>query len=92
VRLEGVAIQNEVLLLTQKTSLQHADTPRFGGKFANDRAEVEVEAEAEERPLKGSPEDAVWDCNRTRTTSSGVTTMRPWIQPYYAPRTDLPGL
>lgn len=37
----SVTKQTEVVLLTQKTSRQHADTPRFGGRLENDKA-VEI--------------------------------------------------
>jgi hypothetical protein len=66
----GPATQKGALLFIQNTSLQHADIPMFGGISRNC---VSVP------PLKprGCDEDALGtlscDCNRTRTTSSGVT-------------------
>ena len=62
----GPAMQNRALLLTQKTSRQHAVTPRFGGRLVN------VEG-FEESVAVGRKEEGGWDCRRTRTTSRGVT-------------------
>ena len=52
---EGPAMQNSALLLTQNTSRQHADTPKFGGSLAND--EVALEACDERVEGGGAP----WD-------------------------------
>ncbi len=64
VAVELFATQNWAWLSTQNTSRQQAVTPRFGGSLENWEERLWVW------------EDAVgvfWDCNRTRTTSRGVT-------------------
>ena len=62
------ATQNDALLLTQKTSRQHAVTPRFGGRLLNDGRE---EFEKVCSPAEGDGFCCDW--RRTRTTSRGVT-------------------
>ena len=64
------ATQYEALLFTQKTSLQHVDMPRFGGKFV--KACVDDVSE-EGRGTGGEGVACDCDWRRTRTTSSGVT-------------------
>ena len=66
---EAVAKQKGDALLTQKTSRQHAVTPRLGGRLEKGGNLVKLEA------VKGCFEDGEGDCDcsRTRTTSRGVT-------------------
>ena len=66
---EAVTKQKGDVLLTQKTSRQHAVTPRLGGRLEKGGNLVRLEA------VKGCFEDGEGDCDcsRTRTTSSGVT-------------------
>lgn len=65
---EGVATQNWALLLTQKTSRQHAVTPRLVGRLLK---EAGAEALA-----KATGDILGWDWRRTRTTSNGVTEVK----------------
>ena len=70
----GDAMQNWALLFTQNTSLQHAVTPRFGGRFEKEAGEgdADLEAAAAAR-MPDEVEELGWDWSRTRTTSRGVT-------------------
>jgi hypothetical protein len=66
----GPATQNGALLFIQKTSLQHADMPMFGGRSRNCVSVVPLKT----RGCDEDDEETVsCDCRRTRTTSSGVT-------------------
>ena len=66
---EAVAKQKGDALLTQKTSRQHAVTPRLGG-----RLEKEGNLGRLEGVMGGFEDDGGdCDCSRTRTTSRGVT-------------------
>lgn len=58
---EGAATQNWDWFCTQKTSRQQAVTPRLGGSCTKEGRRVEGDGLG------------CWDCNRTRTTSRGVT-------------------
>lgn len=63
---EFPAKQNWPLFPTQKTSRQHEFTPKSGGNCLKD-----VEYAGKRERFNGTGPG--WDCNRTRTTSRGVT-------------------
>ena len=66
----GPATHSGALLFIQKTSLQHAEIPRFGGTSRNCENGVPLNTRAREG-VETWADSCDW--RRTRTTSSGVT-------------------
>lgn len=67
---EGVATQNWLWFCTQKTSRQHAVTPRSGGRWRKEGKRV--------------GDGLCCACKRTRTTSNGVTSREVMMLPVVA--------
>jgi hypothetical protein len=67
----GPATQKGALLFIQKTSLQHADMPMFGGRSRNCVRVPPLKTRGCDREEEAGTVSC--DCRRTRTTSRGVT-------------------